>query len=282
MAKTNRFSNKKREKIVDLDVFEVYNRVTTGVFLRFPNNYMDKNIAKILVRSIIIDKLHFTRKDICEKFNFEILKKYHLGGTSKYFDSIFDGVDYMFNDLYLDNPIMEWELHKVYPKFWEDIQNRIRYINWVAEKENIDIFDIKEAKKITAVIISKKYRGSKAMKAAGGLHRLIMDVPGVKYKEWQFIKISNWTEEKVIIATRWLVEEVLQWNHEKVANDISAKIFYDNNLRGMLSNFCENSPAKALKIAYPGAYTNEELLKGLYKRRINTRMQKKYKRDIEK
>lgn len=263
----------KVDETFEMDTFEVYNLVLSGKLKRFPNGFMDRNVAKVLVRSIIIDELKFSREDICKKFNFEILKQYCLGGTSKYFDSIYDGINHIFNDLYPDNPIMQWELNKVHPEFWVDVKNRINFITWIAEKENINIFNVEEAKKITAVLVNG-YGGSKPLKVAGGLHRLILDVPGVTYKEWEFLKINSWTEDKVIIATKWLIEVVLQWEHEKAASDICAKIFYDNNLGGMLSKYCLNSPARALQIAYPGEYTEEELLNGLYKRRLKARMEK--------
>ena len=76
------------------------------------------------------------------------------------------------------------------------------------------------------------------------------------FHEWDTIKVGAWSKEKVIIAVRWLIEEKLKWSYEEVYNNISASIFYKNNLGGMLSKFCNNSPLIALQIAYPGKYTS--------------------------
>lgn len=73
-------------------------------------------------------------------------------------------------------------------------------------------------------------------------------------KEWQIIKMPVWTEEKVINAFKWSVEEKLCRANEKVKESVSAKIFYDNDLGNMLKNYCYNSPIKALELAYPNEY----------------------------
>ena len=52
------------------------------------------------------------------------------------------------------------------------------------------------------------------------------------------------------------IEEKLKWTKEEVINNITVQIFYDNDLGGLLSKYCGNSPLKALQIAYPGEYTN--------------------------
>ena len=52
----------------------------TGKIKVFPNNYLDKDICKELIRTLVIDELHLSRKEILE-INFKILAKYKLGRT---------------------------------------------------------------------------------------------------------------------------------------------------------------------------------------------------------
>ena len=70
------------------------------------------------------------------------------------------------------------------------------------------------------------------------------------------MKTSTWTDEKVTEAVKWLIEEKLKWSEEDVINKMSASVFREYNLDGMLQKHCNHSPLKALQIAYPGKYTS--------------------------
>ena len=77
-----------------------------------------------------------------------------------------------------------------------------------------------------------------------------------KYKPWQFAKVplSYWTKETAAEATKWLIEEKLKWSEDTLLENLSARIFIENGLRGMLNAVFVNSPHKAINNAYPGKY----------------------------
>ena len=54
--------------------------------------------------------------------------------------------------------------------------------------------------------------------------------------------------------TRYLIEEVLKWDDEKVKSDISCKVFFDHKLKGMLCTLFGDSVFAAIDNAYPGKY----------------------------
>ena len=83
--------------------------------------------------------------------------------------------------------------------------------------------------------------------------------PG-KYKPWQFanVPLSYWTKETAAEATKWLIEEKLKWSEEDVVKKLSRKTFYDNGLRGMLTQVFANSPYAAINNAYPGKYVKSD------------------------
>ncbi|MDD2376960.1 MAG: hypothetical protein PHD15_06005 [Clostridia bacterium] len=249
---------RKSDYWIKLKPIKVYRAVVNGKLKKFPNNYMTKDIAETLVKSVIIDQLKFSREDICKKLNFKLLSKHHLGGVRKLFnDSLYSTINYVFKD----EEICEWELNKVFPKFWDAKENRVRFILWIAKKEKLDITKIEDARKFNANLIIR-YGGSKMLKKSIGLHSIINEATDNLYKEWQFVKINVWTEEKVLEAVKWLIEEKLKWSEEEVCNSLTAKIFYDNDLGGLLSKTCGNSPIKALEKAYPGRYKKENLIRG--------------------
>ncbi len=77
-----------------------------------------------------------------------------------------------------------------------------------------------------------------------------------KYKPWQFANVPNsyWTKETAAEATMWLIEEKLKWSEEELLKKLGKKTFYDNGLKGMLSNVFDGSPYAAINNAYPDKY----------------------------
>lgn len=63
-----------------LKPIDVWYAVWTGKIKVFPNNYLDKDICKELIRTLVIDELHLSRKEILE-INFKFLAKYKLDRT---------------------------------------------------------------------------------------------------------------------------------------------------------------------------------------------------------
>ena len=59
--------------------------------------------------------------------------------------------------------------------------------------------------------------------------------------------------------TRYLIEEILCWDSQRVKREISCKVFFDHKLRGMLYMLFNDSVFKALDNAYPGKYHEWEL-----------------------
>lgn len=245
---------KSKAKKIDttfLTPLEVYSLVVNEDLKKFPNGYITKESMKEILRYVILEKLHMSRYDICHNISYPYLRKYKLGGTRRAFNSsIFSLITYCFPEF----DINYWELNKVENGFWEKEENRKDFMTWLAEKEGICLDSIPDLTKIDAKLI-QKHGGSKAIKYGGGVYELIKLVAMVDVKEWQVIKMPVWTEEKVKSAVKWLVEERLKWTKEQVVDGISANVFYDNDLGGMLKRYCNHSPLRALQIAYPGKYT---------------------------
>ena len=81
-----------------------------------------------------------------------------------------------------------------------------------------------------------------------------------KYKPWQFpnVPLSYWNNETAAEATKWLIEEKLKWSEDTLLENLSARIFIKNGLRGMLNAVFANSPYAAINNAYPGKYVKSD------------------------
>lgn len=243
MSKIDLFSN---------DPIEVYNLLLSGKLKKFPNNYLDQEACKEIMRYVLLDTLKMSRQDICDNVNYVFLQQYKLGYFRKLFDcKIHQLVNYCFPEM----EIYPWELKAVPNNFWKDENNRKEFLLWLAKKEGLDLTKRKDAAKITRDILYK-YGGYKAAIYSGGIYPLICLVTGNSIKEWELEKMSVWTKEKAIEAIKWLIEEKLQWSYDEVYNNLTANVFRKYNLDGLLNCYCNHSPLKALQLAYPGKYTS--------------------------
>lgn len=234
-----------------MDPIEVWKIVQKGDELKvFPNSYLDKDICKILIRHLLLKELKMTRHEILNIDN-TLLSNYNLGGLRKFFDyKLYKMLIFSFPEL----EIQEWEVKKTSPGIWKDINIRNKFVRYIAKNENINLSKIEDLQKFSAKLIQTKYKGSKALLHAGGLFELIKPVISDDIKEWQVFKVSKWNEEKAVQAIKWLIEEKLNWNHEQIYNNLSVSIFYEYNLGGLLSKFCNHSPLKAINLAYPDEF----------------------------
>lgn len=87
------------------------------------------------------------------------------------------------------------------------------------------------------------------------IHPLISDCfPEWEIKVWELrnsrVPRGYWTKENAVKATKWLIEDRLKWDLEKVSREISFSYFLNNNLSGML-RILNISVAEAIINAYP-------------------------------
>lgn len=231
---------------------QVYDHVVAGTILTFPNGFVCPENMKPIIREVILNRNKLTRKEIRIKLNASYLREYNLGGAIKSFHTnIYELITYCFPEM----KIKPWELNKVQDSFWKEKENRKEFMDWIVQKEKIDVYSIQDLKRINVKLV-EKYGGSKPHVYGGGLYKLILLVAKVEVKEWQVIKMREWTDEKIREAVKWLIEEKLMWSEEEVINKLSANVFRKYNLDGMLQKNCNHSPLKALQIAYPGKYTS--------------------------
>lgn len=236
----------------ELSPLEVYALVVTGKLKKFPNGYLNKERIKEIVRNQILNVYRYAREDILT-LQHSFFQENFLGGARKFFnDSNVSLLIYSFPEWNLKH----WEFNKVPSKFWKEKSNQEDFVNWIAEKEGLDLNNKEHVRKITADII-EKYGGSKPMIYAGGIYELLNTVLKNKFRKWEVMKIASWSNEDIISATKWLIEEKLCYTPEQVCN-ISVRDFAKYNLDGMLQKTCNHSILSALKLAYPGTYYRDK------------------------
>lgn len=240
---------KRKLDTTNLTDIEVYFNVISGKFKKFPNNFLDKETCKNILRYVCLNANHMSREDICN-INQDFLFKNYIGSFRKKFNyDVFSLVQYSFPEF----DFKRWEAAKVPSNFWYNKENQKDFVLWVAQKEHLDLTNLDDVCKMKSKMLMS-YGGARAIRAAGGTFELISTVTGDTFKEWEVLKVDVWTESKSIEAVKWLIEERLCWNDEQVKAQLTANIFRTNNLGGLLKNYCNNSPIAAINLAYPGKF----------------------------
>jgi hypothetical protein len=106
--------------------------------------------------------------------------------------------------------------------------------------------------------IIRKYKLNGAF--SGVYKRNIYPYISASFPEWELkpweikksrVPANYWNEETTREAIRWLVEKRLKWDKETVINELSATVFKNHNLEGMLQSEFQHSPYQAICHAYP-------------------------------
>jgi hypothetical protein len=151
---------------------------------------------------------------------------------------------------------------KIFPMyFWEQpeaLDNAEKIIKYMLE----DYLGLDE-KDIPKKISQKLFRDNKLhgmlMQVFEGSHfDAIKYVYPNKFKPWEMRSVPKnfWCEETGILATKWLIEEKLQWSDTQVEQKLNRDVFEQYGLLSMLRNVFSTSVSQALRKTYPNKKFN--------------------------
>lgn len=236
---------------------EVYNLVRSGELGKFPNNYLDKDTIKEIVRHVFLKELRYTREDIlCVDHKY--FMRIYMGGFRKFFElTDYKILQYCFPEY----DLKPWEFRRVEQHFWVDEENQKEFLLWVMKKENLDPRKREDLRKLNARMIIT-HGGSRLLRTNDDIFDIISVVNEGRYKEWEIMKVGGWTEAKVIEAVKWLVEEKLNYSLEQACS-LRVRDFKRHNLDGMLQKGCNHSILYALNLAYDNRFARDGI-RGIY------------------
>lgn len=84
--------------------------------------------------------------------------------------------------------------------------------------------------------------------------------PG-KFKPWELKTTPRnyWNNMNASIATKWMIEDKLEWNDKDIKEKLNANVFKDNGLGSMLQLVYNDNSFKAIEILYPNKFKQWEL-----------------------
>lgn len=134
---------------------------------------------------------------------------------------------------------------------WENIIYRAT--KWLIE-EKLKLSDEELKEQLSLKLFEENGLGGMLQSCfSRNTYKAINSVYENKYKEWEFNMVSNgfWdNKENGVKATKWLIEEKLKLSEKELKEQLSAKLFIENGLSGMLQVCFNGSPYKAIKSVY--------------------------------
>ncbi len=222
----------------------------------YPNGFWDKTTAKELVRYFVLELMEWDREATCQNLTTRVLRDNCLAGACKQLgNSTLAITDYCFPEW----DIKPWELQTCPNAYWGNPENCVAACLWVAQQEGIA--EDKEAfcQKFSARML-RDYGIGKIMTKLGGLYGVAKATfPEWNIRPWELNKIGKISEEMIIEAVTWMIDDKLGWSHEDVCENLTVRTFYENGIGNILNKGCGHSPIVALTIAYPGQYERSML-----------------------
>ena len=109
--------------------------------------------------------------------------------------------------------------------FW-DKEGVIEAVKWIIEeKYKCSDEDIKS--NLWSKIFTQYRLTGQIYKYYNSIYDLINEIYPNRFKPWEMKKISLnfWNKERIIEATKWMIEEKLQWTEEDIKNNLTLNIF---------------------------------------------------------
>ena len=205
-------------------------------------------------RWLIEEKLKLTDDELKERLS---QKMFVDNGLCSMLSHCFNNSPIKAIELTYPNKFKPWEFNQVPHGYWDDDQNKINAIHWLIE-EKLKLIDEELKEQLSAQMFTDN--GLSGMLAycfdASPIKAIEFAYPG-KFKPWEFpqVPLGYWEDiNHGIEATRWLIEEKLKLTDEELKEQLSAKLFTDNDLGSMLKHCFDSSPYRAVNAAYPGKF----------------------------
>ena len=187
-----------------------------------------------------------------------------------------DKIDYdkFYNDLELNamepedayNIVLYSKLNKKFPREYWSYEGGFKRAKIIVQYlfNGILKYSIEDIKKKASkqIFIKHKLAGMLLILFDNSPYEAIKNAYVDEIHIWELNCVGNnyWNLDTARVATKWLIEDKLQWTTEEVKKNIHVSTFEDNGLVGMLDRVFKYSPYDTLKNAYPGQYTKESLV----------------------
>ena len=249
--------------IDDIDIIEMYEEILKGTRKKFIKGTWQRpdaipNAIKI-TKYLIEEKLKLTDEELKDQLSKKLFEDNKLSGM---LIQCFDNSPYKAINTIYPNRFKEWEFKMTPINFWSK-EKGIEVTKWLIE-EKLKLTDEELKNQLSQKLFKDNNLGGMLRICFNNSpYQAINETYPNKFKEWEFIQTPRdfWTKEKGIEVTKWLIEEELKLTDEQLKEQLSVKLFEDNNLSSMLQYCFNSSPYKAINTTYPNKFKEWEFSK---------------------
>ena len=254
------YSEIKYPTIDDIDIIEMYKEILKGTRKKFVNGAWQRpdaipNAIKV-TKYLIEEELKLSDEELKEQLSMNLFKDNKLLGM---IHCCFSESPYLAINTTYPNKFKEWEFIKTPSGFWTK-EKGIEATKWLIE-EKLKLSDEELKEKLSLNLFKDNNLGGMLCRCFNNSpYQAINTAYPDKFKEWEFknVPINFWNKEKGIEATKWLIEEKLKLTDEELKEQLSQKLFKDNNLYSMLDICFNKSPYQAINTIYPNKFKEWE------------------------
>lgn len=249
-------SNYKKYANEILDDVECYKMVLNGTLRTFPRNFWTKpwsyESSSLITRYLFEERLKINIEDIPKLASRKFFIDNKLGGMCAI---VFNGSPVLVVENAYPNKFKPWDFKTMQQNFWDNEDNVIKAMRWLIE----------DKLKWNKEQIKKHYNkgilvanGLKGISNTYGIYKpLNMLYPNV-FKEWEISQVPNgyWTDEKIVSAIKWLIEDKLKC---KTKGEVLKR--YDTNVlkENGLATLTSKNIFSLLDMTYPNEFKPWEL-----------------------
>ena len=256
-----------KEELFKMDAVDVYKLVIEGEHIkRFPNCFWQQpealdNAVKC-IKHLIEDILKLSDDELKEQLSTKVFHKNKLGGmlVSCFNNSPFEAINYAY-----PNKFKIWEFKQVSRGYWKCINHGIEATKWLIE-EHLKFTDEELKEQLSRkTFVENGLDGMLTTCFNGSAYKALNALYPDKFKPWELktmymgIWYSNGCDiEEGAECVRWLVENKLKLADEDLKEQLSIRMFYENDIYELIMHCFDGSPYKAIDAAYPGKFKKED------------------------
>ena len=231
------------------------NKFKEWEFKRTPNDFWNKEKGIEATKWLIEEKLKLTDNELKEQLSIKLFEDNGLIGMLHY---CFKDSPYKAINATYPNRFKEWEFTRTPFKFWSK-EKCIEATKWLIE-EKLKLTDEEIKNKLSQKLFIDNGLLGMLHIFNNSPYKAINTTYPNKFKEWEFkmTPINFWSKEKGAEATKWLIEEKLKLTDEQIKEQVSQKLFEDNNLSSMLQYCFNSSLYQAINTTYPNKFKEWE------------------------
>lgn len=199
------------------------NRFKIWELSRVPLNYWNEKTAKEAIKYLIEEKLKWSRNDILNKLEKNVILENGYGSPLQIFNN---SCSKAIMEVYPDT-FKPWEFKVTYKGFWNDstIRDALKWL--IEEKLKWNKEDIRNNFKRNIMI--ENGLGGVLEHFNSSPYAAINFLYPNEFQEWELGSVI-WTKEKVLLAAKWLFEEKLGLTKDTVLENVRYTTFLEYGL----------------------------------------------------